>query len=302
MSLHVGLLMGGTSREREVSLQSGQGIGAALQSLGHQVTKIDPAVSGDLAKASSVDVVYNTLHGGTGENGVIQGYLEMLGIPSTGTGVTGSAVAMDKVITKKVAVASGIPTPHFAVYSEEQRANLLQTIGASSLTFPLVVKSPCEGSSIGVHLVNNEAELQAALDDCFDLDLCVLIEEYIEGYEVTCGFIGTEVLPLVGIVAGKTFYDYEAKYSRSDTTYHLPARLDESVAAQLVRYSSTLSRTLRLRGTYRVDFLVRHNIPYLLEINTNPGMTPTSLIPKAAQLRDWDFATVVERVLQDTLG
>ncbi|ADU66986.1 D-alanine/D-alanine ligase [Desulfurispirillum indicum S5] len=294
----VGLLMGGTSREREVSVQSGTFVGKALEELGYAVRILDPQEPRWQEKLIGVDMVYNTLHGPVGEDGTVQGYLQMCGIPYTGTGVLGSAVSMDKIAAKRIALACGIPTPAYLVVTADMAHGAVDMLAKSSFSFPLVVKVPREGSSIGVFIVHDAGEFQRALQECLQLDSQVMVEEYIQGYELTSGFLDDLALPLVGIVAGNAFYDYAAKYTKGMTVYDVPGKVDPSAASRVVDYSRRLCRALGLRGAFRVDYMLKDDVPYFLEVNTNPGMTQTSLIPKAAGAAGMSFADVVAKVLE----
>ncbi|WP_034764487.1 D-alanine--D-alanine ligase family protein [Chrysiogenes arsenatis] len=297
----VGLLMGGNSHEREVSLRSGAGIAQALREYNYRVIELDPSDPFFSSKLESIDIAYNTLHGSIGENGVIQGYFDMLGIPYTGTGVMGSGVSMDKDISKKVAIGCGMSTPNYFVYYQEQR-DCHALPNTSPLGYPVVVKAACQGSSIGVEIVENDAQFQRAMDICFELDRKVLVEAYVKGYEVTVGFIGRTALPPVGIVPHERFYNYEAKYSQGKTQYDVPAQISSELCCSIQGQSQKLRRALDLQGCFRVDFIIVDEVAYFLEINTNPGMTATSLIPKAAGLAGISYAELVHRNILETLN
>jgi D-alanine-D-alanine ligase len=286
----VAVLMGGPSQEREVSLRTGAGCAAALRQVGYQVREID--LSDDAIRdlvLNRPQVVFVALHGTPGEDGTVQGLLELLGIPYTGSGVLASAVGMDKVRSKRMFEAVGVPTPRWTVASASM---------VSAPWLPCVVKPSLEGSSVGVSLVRSESEWLAAVTRCRTGRGQPLVEELIEGDELTVGLLDGELLGVVRIVANATFYDYEAKYQRNDTQYEVPARLDDALQADVVRVAQEAYRALGCRGVARVDVMLRGRAPYVLEVNTIPGMTATSLVPKMAAARGMAFPELCERILQ----
>jgi len=286
----VAVLMGGPSQEREVSLRTGAGCAAALRQVGYQVREID--LSDDAIRdlvLNRPQVVFVALHGTPGEDGTVQGLLELLGIPYTGSGVLASAVGMDKVRSKRMFEAVGVPTPRWTVASPTM---------VSAPWLPCVVKPSLEGSSVGVSLVRSESEWSAAVTRCRAGRGQPLVEELIEGDELTVGLLDGELLGVVRIVANATFYDYEAKYQRNDTQYEVPARLDDALQADVVRVAQEAYRALGCRGVARVDVMLRGRAPYVLEVNTIPGMTATSLVPKMAAARGIAFTELCERILQ----
>ena len=282
----VGVLFGGRSAERDVSIMSGTGVLAALQSRGVDAHAFDPAQRSlaELA-AEKFDRVFIALHGRFGEDGSLQGALEQLGIPYTGSGVMTSAVAMDKITTKVIWLMHGLPTPKYATL--EAGADLAKV--AADLGLPLIVKPPLEGSTIGITKVNAAGEFQAAYDLAAKYDEVVLAEEFVTGREFTVTVLGrgkdARALPIVEIVAPQGNYDYQNKYFTDDVKYLCPAPLDAAMAAEMSRIALAAYRALGCEGWGRVDVLLRasDNRPFLLEANTSPGMTTHSLVPMAAR-------------------
>lgn len=291
---NVAVVMGGISHEKEVSVRTGNGIVTALKERGYKVT---PLVLADDAitqiQACKPDVVFIALHGRFGEDGTIQGALEMMHIPYTGSDVCASAVAMNKVLTKRLAETVGIKTPKHWVVSPTTKK-------PTGLQYPVIVKPNREGSTVGMHIVRDEAALGVALADAVTLDSTVLIEEFIEGVEVTVGVLCGEALPVLEIVPKSGFYDYAAKYTKGMTDYICPARIDAKLAETVQDWSCRIYDLLECRGVARADFMIDKNgQPYFLEINTIPGMTDTSLVPKAAAQIGIGYADICERVLND---
>ncbi|MFT5643947.1 MAG: D-alanine-D-alanine ligase [Janthinobacterium sp.] len=282
----VGVLFGGLSAEREISLMSGTGVLQALQSKGIDAHAFDPGVRtlAELA-AENFDRVFIALHGRFGEDGSLQGALEQLGIAYTGSGVMACAIGMDKVYTKLIWLMRGLPTPRYAVLdgtSDLDRVVL-------DLGLPLIVKPPHEGSTIGITKVNAGPDLKAAYDLAAQFDAVVLAEEFVTGREFTVAVLGqgdhARALPIVEIVAPAGNYDYQAKYFTDDTQYFCPAVLDASTAAEMERIAVEAYRALDCEGWGRIDVLLRasDNKQFLLEVNTSPGMTSHSLVPMAAR-------------------
>lgn len=289
----VGLLLGGLSSERNVSLNSGGRMAAALRSRGHDVVEIDPGRDAAAQlRAAAVDVVVIGLHGTYGEDGCIQGLLEVLGLPYTGSPPLASALAFDKVLTKRAVGQAGIATPEFVALDP---GDAVPDFGA-----PCVVKPVAEGSSVGVSIVRRGgAELAEAVRlarACGDGR--ILIERYVDGREVTVGVLDGQVLGTVEIRPAKEFYDYEAKYERDDTGYVAPAELRPDARAAIHEAAARVHRILGCAGATRVDFLVdREDRPWFIELNTLPGMTDHSLLPKAAAQAGMDFASLCEAIL-----
>lgn len=292
----IGVLMGGTSAEREVSLRSGAAVSGALRKLGHEVVEIDAA--GDLCaelKSSRPDVAFIALHGGAGENGSVQGMLEVMGIPYTGSGVLASAMAMDKLVSKAMFVHHGLKVP---------ACEVIRGAGESvALPLPVVVKPAAEGSSVGVCIVRETEDLSAALDTALYYGGPVLVEEYIKGREVQIGVLGERVLGGVEVRPGADFYSYEAKYTPGMTEYILPPELDEGLYTRAKEAGIKAHTALGCGGATRVDLLIdgEENI-YVLEVNTIPGMTETSLLPKIAVQAGLGFSALLEEMVNDACG
>ena len=291
----VAVLLGGTSAEREVSLNSGQAVLDALLRQGVQAEAVD--VGADVLErlaGAGFDRAFIMLHGRGGEDGVIQGGLELLGIPYTGSGVAASALAMDKYRSKLLWRALDLPTPPFALLREPAD---LET--AVALGFPLMVKPVHEGSSIGMAKADDERQLIAAWEQAADYDQEVMAERWIAGEEYTATVLGDEALPLIRLQTPHQFYDYDAKYRAESTEYHCPAGLDRGQEQALRALSLRAFRALGARGWGRVDlFLDRQGNPFLIELNTVPGMTDHSLVPMAARARGMDFDRLVWRILE----
>jgi D-alanine-D-alanine ligase len=285
----VAVLMGGASAEREVSLMSGAGVLDALRSQGVDAHAFDPAERELLElKREGFARCFIALHGRHGEDGTVQGALELLGIPYTGSGVMASAVAMDKVMTKRVWEAAGLPTPRSVVLGEGEYGNERTRQVPDVLGLPLIVKPPHEGSSIGVSKVVGYSGMQAAVQLAARHDAEVLCEEFVEGEEVTCPVLGVgagaRALPVVKIVAPDGAYDYQNKYFTDEVKYLVPSGLPAAEEAEIQRLVLAAYRTLGCRGWGRADLMIRaaDRRPFLLEMNTSPGMTSHSLVPKSA--------------------
>jgi len=282
----VGVLFGGRSAEREISLISGAGVLQALQSRGIDAHAFDPGTQSlaELA-AQQFDRVFIALHGRFGEDGSLQGALELLGIPYTGSGVMASSIAMDKITTKKLWLQENVPTPRYlSIDGDTDLAAVVAELG-----LPLIVKPPLEGSSIGITKVTHLDQLQAAVDLVRSMDEAVLAEEFVSGREFTVAVLGqggaVRALPIVEIVAPEGKYDYQNKYFTDDTQYHCPAPLPDALTQEIQRHAVNAYRALGCEGWGRVDVLVRESDmrPFLLEANTSPGMTTHSLVPMAAR-------------------
>ncbi len=295
----VGVLMGGTSAEREISLMSGGAVLGALLRRGVDAEGVDvgPDILEHLAR-ERFDRAFLMLHGRGGEDGTMQGALEILGLPYTGSGVMASAIGMDKYRTKLVWQGCGLPTPDFVML--RAKADLA---GAQALGYPLIVKPAREGSSIGMTKVNGEAELEAAWRTAQGYDADVLAERWIVGTELTCAVLVGEALPLIRLETPRSFYDYEAKYLATTTRYHCPSGLDAQIERRMQAIALQAFHAVGARGWARVDIMLDGiGSPWLLEINTAPGMTGHSLVPMAARVRGIDFDELVWRILEDSLG
>jgi D-alanine-D-alanine ligase len=304
----IAVLMGGKSAEREISLKSGRAIETSLRRQGCTVVAIDPDETvAEQLRREKIGLVVNALHGRGGEDGTIQGLLEILGIPYTGSGVLASAIGMDKVMTKRFLEACGIPTPAYSVLRSPRSAAAGTRGLPDGLKCPVVVKPSCQGSTIGVTIVESPDGIQSAYAEAFRHGDEILVEEYIQGREVTAGILEEAPLPLVEIVPKEVFYDYKAKYTTGMTEYIVPARLPQDVTETVQGLALKTHQGIGCRGCTRVDFRVDQNgRPFVLEINTVPGMTETSLLPKAAAaagiLYDQLVARIVESALKLAMG
>jgi len=290
----VAVLFGGTSAEREVSLNSGSRVLAALQGQGIDAHAFDPA-SQTLDDLKGYDRAFIALHGRHGEDGTIQGALEVMHIPYTGSGVLASALAMDKFRTKLMWQAAGLPVPEYALLTADSDfAEIEEQLG-----LPLFVKPAREGSSIGVTKVKARGELKAAYEEAARHDPLVIAEKGVMGGEYTVGIVGDEVLPIIKIVPATEWYDYEAKYNRDDTQYLCPCGLPEAKEMEIRQGALEAFRILGGRGWGRVDFLMdEEGNHYFLEVNTAPGMTDHSLVPMGARVAGMEYPALVRRVLE----
>jgi D-alanine-D-alanine ligase len=286
----VAVLMGGTSAERQISLLSGAGVLEALRSQGVHALAFDPAER-DLAdlKQEGFTRCFIALHGRHGEDGSVQGALELLGIPYTGSGVMASAIAMDKVMTKRVWLAEGLPTPRWVRLAPDDQQRERVRCVPDELGLPLIVKPPREGSSIGVSKVHGYSEMQDAVQLAARYDADVLCEEFIAGEEVTCPVLGegaaAQALPVVRIQPPEAGYDYQNKYFTDEVNYLCPSGLPEAEEREIQRIVLAAYRALGCRGWGRADLMIRASDrrPFLLEMNTSPGMTGHSLVPMSAR-------------------
>ena len=292
----VAVLMGGFSSERDVSLNSGAAIVAALQSSGIDAHPFDPKTQDIVQlKALGFQTAFNTLHGTYGEDGTVQGLLEALGVPYTGCGVMASAIGMDKYRTKLVWQGLGLPVPEFAVLHDDSDFSAIER----ELGLPLFVKPAVEGSSVGVVKVKEAGSLKAAYQSVKHLHGEILAERFIGGGEYTCAVLNGQALPSIHIIPATEFYDYEAKYNRDDTVYQCPSDLNEADEALMRSLSVRAFAAIGGQGWGRVDFLKDTDGKlYLLEVNTLPGMTGHSLVPKAAAQSGLSFADLCVEILK----
>jgi D-alanine-D-alanine ligase len=295
----VGVFLGGESSEREVSLRTGFAAASALRRLGYEVREID--LVGDwLAgiRGAGVDVAFLALHGRYGEDGCIQGALELARIPYTGSGVAASALSMSKVLAKRVAASAGVPVAQDALYEGE----MLSATPPPGMGFPLVVKPDREGSTVGISIVRAPEEWGPALAEAGKFDGRVLVEAYIPGREITVGILNGRVLPAIEIVpkSGSGFYDYRSKYTAGQTEYVIPVPMERDILVRAAETTRKAAAALSLRGAARLDYRVdpAGNL-FFLEANTIPGMTETSLLPKAAKFDGMTFDELVEEILED---
>ena len=301
--LRVALLAGGKSSEREVSLTGAREVGKALDPARYQVTRYDPST--DMARlaaeAGDIDVVFILLHGRFGEDGTVQGFLDLLGLPYQGSGVLGSALAMDKDTAKTLYRAHGLPVAAWGMARPADAMDPERLL--KELHLPLVVKPVRQGSSLGMSIAHTPTELAAAIHKAFGYDGEVMVEEYVFGREITVGVIGNDqltALPLVEIIPGQDhpFFDYEAKYQAGASREICPAELPAEVSRQAQEYALRAHRALKLRGYSRTDMIVSATGLVVLETNTIPGMTPTSLLPQAAAAAGLPFAALLDRLLE----
>ncbi len=300
--IRLALLSGGDSSEREVSLNSGDQVYNALDKEKYEIKRYDPKT--DLSElvndAHKIDAALIILHGPNGEDGTIQGLLELLNIPYQGAGVMGSALAMNKIASKQLYHQADIPVPNYTYFEKYQDIDI--NACAQAIGFPMVVKPVNAGSSVGIAIVNNESELLSAIEKAFDQDNSILMEEYIKGTELTCGVLGNhelEPLPVIEIVPGQEygFFDYKAKYVVGATEEICPARIDDIVKDKVQEYAITAHKALFLRGYSRTDMILRDGRLYVLETNTIPGMTETSLYPQAAKAAGYSFPKLLDRLI-----
>lgn len=327
--MKIAVLLGGTSAEREVSLASGLAVVRALRERGHEVAAVDtargyippaeeagllpegvhaappgrmenplaPAALTDLPQLRDADVAFLALHGGMGEDGTLQALLDLLGLPYTGTGMIGSAMAMDKDISKRLLRDAEVPTLPWRIARAPAYAIDMDAVD-DFVTYPCIVKPSRQGSSVGLHVVREPEGLRAAVDDAAQHDTEVMIERFVRGRELTVGVLGDQPLPPVEIRPKKGLYDYESKYTPGMTEYLCPAPLDQETTAQVQAYALRAFRVLKLRGYARIDFILAKEQLFCLEANTLPGMTATSLLPKGAAAAGIPFPELCERIVR----
>ena len=296
----IAVLLGGTSAEREVSLNSGTAVLNALRKQGYDAHPIDPKTFPVATlKEQGFDRVFNILHGRGGEDGTMQGLLEQIGIPYTGCGVMASALTMDKMRTKMLWKAFGLPVAEMEIVTVENRATLNPESVVKKLGLPLMVKPSLEGSSVGLTKVKTREELESAVDFALKFDRTVLIEEWLAGDEFTVPVLDGEVLPSIKIVPEGEFYDYDAKYISDNTQYFCPAGLTEAREQELHRLVKQAYDVVGCRGWSRIDVMADAEGKFrLVEVNTNPGMTSHSLFPKSAATVGYSFEQLVEKILE----
>ncbi len=307
LSKRIGVLMGGWSSEREISLMSGRNIEASLKRQGLDARGIDMGRDVlESLKQMGVDVIFNILHGKPGEDGTVQGMLNLLEIPYTGSGVLASALAMNKVMTKRILLREGVLTPHFSVVEEWKDLSgavreVIDTIG-----FPLFMKPAEEGSSVGAAILRSDEGMLSKFRDERKQFGTFFAEQYIDGMIATCGVLGTGkdayALPVLELVPDNEFYDFEAKYTKGMTEFIIPARLADEVTKATQQLSVATHRIIGCRGFSRVDFVIKSNeIPYVLEINTVPGMTEISDLPAEAKEIGMSYDELVMEILSSSI-
>ena len=294
----VAVLMGGMSSEREISLKSGNAVLSALQARGVDAHGVDAGRDVmSVLEEGAFDRVFIALHGEGGEDGKIQGALETVGLPYTGTGVLGSALGMDKVRTKQLWAGLGLATPKYAIYPKmDSVEEIVELVG-----LPAIVKPSAQGSSIGMAKIERADELQTALQEAAKYDDEVLIEQWITGEEYTVAILAGKALPAIKLETPHTFYDYEAKYVSNDTRYLCPCGLDQETESTYQVLAFEAFEAVGCYGWGRVDLMVNEQGPWLLEVNTVPGMTDHSLVPMAAKQAGIDFQSLVWRILEQTV-
>lgn len=331
--MNIAVLLGGTSAEREVSLASGLGIVKALRTRGHTVSTVDtargyvpperagdllpegvhaappdavegaldPIALADVEQIRRADVAFLALHGGQGEDGTVQALLDLMGVRYTGSGPLGSGMAMDKDVSKRLFRDAQVPTLPWRVARAPEFGYDADTV-EDIIGLPCIVKPSKQGSSVGIFVVNDAGELEAAVREASQFDDEVMIERYAKGRELTVGILGDQALPPVEIRPKKGIYDYHSKYTPGMTEYFCPAPLEEEVVAQMQAYALRAFRVLKLRGYARIDFILYREQLYCLEANTLPGMTATSLLPKAAAAAGIDYPELCERIVRLATG
>ena len=307
-NVRIGVLMGGRSSERDISLKTGRAVYQALIRRGYDAVAIDitDRLPRDL-EDQKVAIAFLSLHGPGGEDGAVQGFLETMGIPYTGSGVRASAVGMHKAATKMLLAAHGIPLPTGTVVRECDRPSLAKVLRQTKLRLPIVVKPVSQGSTIGVTIIRHSRQWKEALTLAHRYDPEAMVESYIPGHEATVSILGTaaegpKVLPAIEIVASDGFYDFAAKYQKGRTRYLCPAPLPPKVVHHISELARRTYEVLGCEGAARVDFRITpRGRPYVLEINTVPGMTETSLLPMAAAQVGIAYDDLVEQILQSAL-
>ncbi len=300
-SLRIGVIAGGFSAERDVSLNTGNEIFEALKELGYRVSFID-FKKVNLNGLRKIDIAFLALHGRYGEDGTIQGMLELLKIPYTGSGVLSSAMVIDKIMTKKMLNCEGIPTPPYVALDANSSLNTVKLDHKirKYLGYPVIIKPNREGSTIGVTITHEPSSLEQGIIEAAKHDRVILVEKFISGRELTSSILGSEpiALPIIEIKPKSGFYDFKSKYTANMTEYIVPASLDKEVALCIDKAALKSHKLLHCSAISRVDFMLGHDgIPYVLEVNTMPGMTPTSLVPKAARAAGISFNLLVEIIL-----
>lgn len=293
----IGVLYGGTSNEREISLRSGENIYQALKRKGYHVIKIDmDRQVAKILEKEKIDFVYLILHGAPGEDGTIQGLLDIMGIPYTGSGVLGSSMGMNKIVTKQLFQTNKIPTPNYSIIKEKIFLEEIKALGT-----PLIFKPYAEGSSVGIKKFNSLEEFNSEIEDLIRTYRYGLVEKFLSGINITIGVLEDKkeimALPILQLMPENEFYDFESKYTKGKTRFILPAELNEELTVQAKNLAIKAHQVLWCYGVSRVDMLVVQNQLYVLEVNTIPGMTETSDLPAEAEAMGISFDDLVEKIL-----
>lgn len=298
----VGVLMGGHSTERTISLKSGKAVAQALKEEGLELVALDIKTNDvcqniRFIKDSGIDIAFIALHGRFGEDGGIQQVLEDLDIPYTGSGVMPSRLALDKIASRQIFQIHGLSVPRYKIIHKLSH-NKYPLLLVNGFRFPLVVKPATHGSSIGLSIVDRRRELKRALDLAFSFDEYILVEEYLQGREITVGILNNMPLPVIEIKPKRKFFDYQAKYKAGMTTYIVPAIIKKEVSRRVKQHALLAHRFLGCEGFSRVDMILKEEQPYILEVNTIPGLTQASLLPKAARVIGLSFNQLCLRLLE----
>ena len=297
------VVLGGTSGERQVSLETSKACIKALKKIGYKVTTFDPKFKNyNLINRKNVDVIFNALHGRDGEDGVAQSYFEYLRIPYTHSGVISSFNAMNKIISKKMFIKNKIKTPKFLSVKKKdhKKTTIRKIINNKKINFPIVLKPINEGSSLGVKIFSNKVKFLKSINLLFQKYDELIFEEYIGGQEVQAAVINSIPIGAIELIPNRSFYDYKAKYTKKAKTKHvMPARLSQKKLQQVLTIAKKVHKVLNCRGVTRSDFKFYKNNFYLLEINTQPGMTSLSLVPEIANYKGITFENLVEKILLD---
>ena len=287
--MKIGVLLGGKSSERDISLKSGNAVLQGLKRSGYKAIAIDASKNLiDTLKKEKIQVAFIALHGRWGEDGTVQGLLEMMSIPYTGSGVLGSSMAIDKAVMKLIFATSRIPTPKYAIIYNGKGA---------SFPLPYVVKPANEGSSVGISIVKKKQEAAAALKEALKYDSKIIVEEFVKGQEITVPVINNRALPVIEVRPKSGFYNFEAKYNKGKTEYIVPAQISSAMAKKASDIALTVYAIFNLSGSARIDMLIKDKTPLVIDINTSPGMTETSLVPKAWECMGRTFDELVEEIL-----
>jgi D-alanine-D-alanine ligase len=305
--IRIAVLSGGWSKERGVSINSGKAVLSALDKEKYEIVSFDPKDDLNVLwqQRHALDLVFNVLHGKYGEDGRMQGLLEVFGIPFVGSGVLSSAMTMNKRVTKEVYRSAGLRVPKDIIFKKDEAVSIGKI--KDSLGTPIVIKPVSEGSSIGISIMENERDILAGIEKAFQFDREILLEEYISGREITCAVLGRshlETLPLVEIVPKDThqFFDFDAKYTAGETNEICPAQIDSDLQNEASEMAQNAHVGLQCRDWSRTDMIINKDMIYMLETNTIPGMTETSLVPLAAKGNGWSLGQLLDRMIGTCLA